>query len=97
MLIVGLVAQGGLVTGELVPHNGNRDLDIAMHPAWRDAIMHYVFWQGFDAWSPQSVQAVADDLTFNKGKALRGLAPDSGGYFNEVSNRLYCPPKCRGE
>jgi hypothetical protein len=56
-----------------------------MQPAWRDAIMHYVFWEGFDAWSPQNIQAVADDITVNKAQALRDLAPDSGAYFNEVS------------
>jgi hypothetical protein len=69
----------------LIANDKNRGLDIALNPAWRDAVTHLIVVKGWiDGSPPEMVQGVYDDITYNKTHALRQLDPDSGAYFNEV-------------
>jgi hypothetical protein len=56
----------------------------ALNPAWRSAVVHLIVSEGWlPGASAQDIDAVYDDITFNKTAALRRLDPDSGAYFNE--------------
>ncbi|GJE99667.1 FAD-binding domain-containing protein [Phanerochaete sordida] len=57
----------------------------AVHPAWRQALVHTVFGSSWpDGSSPDTVNAVRDKI--KKGEAaLRKMTPDGGAYFNEAS------------
>ena len=63
-----------------------RQVDNSLNPAWRDAIIHLVVKEGWsDGLGPDKVKAANRDMVYNKGYALRQLAPDSGAYFNEAN------------
>ncbi|GAB1209142.1 hypothetical protein APSETT445_007908 [Aspergillus pseudonomiae] len=70
----------GTMTGSRTP------VDNALNPAWRDAVVHIITSQ---SWDESLTTAVADqaihNMTYQKGYALRQLAPDTGAYFNEVN------------
>lgn len=80
--------QGGVsnpsLAGSVVGHS--RHVDNSLNPAWRDAVIHLIIKEGWsDGLSPDKVKAVNLDMVYNKGYALRQLAPDSGAYFNEAN------------
>ena len=56
-----------------------------VNPAWRQAYVHNIVARG---WAPGSsnatIQAVYDDITYNKTQAMKDLAPDTGCYMNEA-------------
>lgn len=57
---------------------------ISMNPAWRNTIAHLIVVEGWQDGMPQSIiDAVYDDITYNKTEALRKLSPETGAYFNE--------------
>ena len=70
---------GGRVSADASdPHSG-------VNPAWRRSYVHNIVARG---WAPGSsdatVQAVYDDITYNKTQAMKDLAPDTGCYMNEA-------------
>ena len=73
------------ITGHFASPNGNRDLDIGMNPAWRASVMDLIPWEPFEGRSKEAEETTLKRMTAVKMQALRDLAPDSGGYFNEVS------------
>ena len=80
---------GSVIIGHLVANSDNRDLNTALNPAWRDAVSHVVVVGGWpEGASDEEIQAVRDDVTYRQVAALKSLAPDSGAYFNEVSEHL---------
>lgn len=59
--------------------------DNALNPAWRDAVVHLIAKESWsDGISTEEKQTAVDDMTYEKGYALRQLAPHSGAYFNDV-------------
>ena len=56
-----------------------------VNPAWRQTYVHNIVARG---WAPGSsnatIQAVYDDVTYNKTQAMKNLAPDTGCYMNEA-------------
>lgn len=56
-----------------------------VNPAWRQTYVHNIVARG---WAPGSsnatIQAVYDDITFNKTQAMKDLAPNTGCYMNEA-------------
>lgn len=78
-------SEPAFMIGHMIANSNNRHLETALNPAWRNAVVHFLTVGSWPDGSPESVaQAARDDLTFNKTRALRELAPDSGAYFNEV-------------
>ncbi|RSL60868.1 hypothetical protein CEP54_006525 [Fusarium duplospermum] len=60
-------------------------VDNALNPAWRDPVVHLIVKESWkDSLPYTQAKAALDDMTNAKGAALRGLAPDSGTYFNEA-------------
>ena len=57
----------------------------SVNPAWRRSYVHNIVARG---WAPGSstatIQAVYDDITYNKTRAMKELAPDTGCYMNEA-------------
>jgi FAD/FMN-containing dehydrogenase len=69
----------------LVANSDRRGDDIAMNPAWRDAVAHFVIFTGFPDWDNfTTAKETFDVMTFQKVAALKSLAPESGAYFNEA-------------
>lgn len=57
-----------------------------LNPAWRRAYVHNIVARGWAPGSSEAIQdAIRDDVTFTKVKAMKDLAPDTGAYMNEVS------------
>ena len=56
-----------------------------VNPAWRQTYVHNIVARG---WAPGSsnatIQAVYDDITYNKTQAMKALAPNTGCYMNEA-------------
>ena len=56
-----------------------------VNPAWRRTYVHNIVARG---WAPGSsdatIQAVYDDITYNKTQAMKDLAPNTGCYMNEA-------------
>ena len=56
-----------------------------VNPAWRRAYVHNIVARG---WAPGSsnatIQAVYDDITYNKTQAMKEIAPSTGCYMNEA-------------
>ena len=73
------------ITGHFASPNGNRDLDIGMNPAWRASVVDLIPWEPFEERSKEAEEATSKRMTTVKMQALRDLAPESGAYFNEVS------------
>ncbi|OGM44436.1 FAD binding domain protein [Aspergillus bombycis] len=70
----------GTMTGSRTP------VDNALNPAWRDAVVHIITSQSWDESLPPPVaDQVVHNMTYQKGYALRQLAPDTGAYFNEAN------------
>ncbi|KAB8260903.1 hypothetical protein BDV32DRAFT_149063 [Aspergillus pseudonomiae] len=70
----------GTMTGSRTP------VDNALNPAWRDAVVHIITSQSWDESLPTAVaDQVIHNMTYQKGYALRQLAPDTGAYFNEAN------------
>ena len=88
--------QGNVaLLGSLIANSNNRGLDIALNPAWRDTVVHFMIIERFrDGSPPEVVQGVFDNMTYNRTRALRQLDPDSGAYFNEVSGSSYTACLC---
>ena len=85
--------KGTLITGHFASPNGNRGLDIGMNPAWRDSVIDLIPWEPYgDAASKAVADATTKRMTTVKMQALRDLAPDSGAYFNEVSQYQIAQP-----
>ncbi|KAF2964044.1 hypothetical protein GQX73_g9539 [Xylaria multiplex] len=62
-------------------------VDNALNPAWRDAAVHLIVEQHWDDSTPTSrVNAMVDDMTYNKLNALRELDPGTGAYLNEAND-----------
>ena len=77
---------GSVIIGHLIANSANRDLETALNPAWRDAVVHVAISGGWEEGaSAEEIQAVRDDVTYRQVAALKSLAPESGAYFNEVS------------
>ncbi|KAF2103040.1 FAD binding domain-containing protein, partial [Rhizodiscina lignyota] len=76
--------RNNFVIGHMIANSANRNLDTALNPAWRDAVVHLITTEGWVDGSPESeINDVYNDITYNRTRALRQLAPDSGAYFNE--------------
>ncbi|KAE8331920.1 hypothetical protein BDV39DRAFT_167817 [Aspergillus sergii] len=70
----------GTMTGSRMP------VDNALNPAWRDSVVHIITSQSWDESLPPAVAGqVVHNMTYQKGYALRQLAPDTGAYFNEAN------------
>jgi hypothetical protein len=68
----------------MIANDKNRGLDIALNPAWRDTVSHFIVvtsWPEGDLAAEQSVKNNSQSVL---GAALKKLAPESGAYFNEV-------------
>ena len=69
-----------------------QDRNSGVLPAWRSMYVHNVVARG---WLPGSddatINAVYDDITNTKVKALKTLAPNMGSYMNEVSHFCSLP------
>ncbi|KAH8880480.1 FAD-binding domain-containing protein [Thozetella sp. PMI_491] len=80
-------ATGGppiFIQGQLVANSDRRGDDVAMNPAWRDAVVHLIVTEGFPDWfSFEMAKPTIDRMTYGRVQQLRILAPDSGAYFNE--------------
>lgn len=71
-------------------------VDNAFNPAWRDTAIHLIMGQEWDDSTPVSqVNAMVDDMTYNKLNTLRELDPSSGAYLNEVRCRVFSFPHSR--
>lgn len=68
----------------MIANDANRGLDIAMNPGWRDAVMHMIVVEGWADGSPQAeIEAIYNNITNDKTRALERLSPELGAYFNE--------------
>ncbi|KAJ8133560.1 hypothetical protein O1611_g50 [Lasiodiplodia mahajangana] len=62
-------------------------VDSALNPAWRDTAVHLIVEQNWDdSIATSQVNAVIDDMTYNKLNILRQLDPSSGAYLNEAND-----------
>ncbi|KAM4067300.1 FAD binding domain-containing protein [Hirsutella rhossiliensis] len=62
------------------------DQSSGLHPAWRTCPMVHIAMRNINHTQTLTAaerKAIADDITFTKGKALKQLAPSTGGYMNE--------------
>ena len=60
------------------------DPDSGVNPAWRTSYLHNIVAQGWTPGADLATQkAVYDDITFKKVRAMRAVAPDTGGHMNE--------------
>ncbi|CAO2647653.1 Nn.00g085750.m01.CDS01 [Neocucurbitaria sp. VM-36] len=60
---------------------------ISMNPAWRNTVTHLVIVEGWRDGMPLPViDAVYQDITYNKTESLRKLSPETGAYFNEADS-----------
>ncbi|KAK1138616.1 hypothetical protein N8T08_002146 [Aspergillus melleus] len=66
---------------------GKTPVDSALNPAWRDTVVHLITGQHWDdTLSEDIANETVYDMTYDKGYALRQLAPDSGAYINEANS-----------
>ncbi|EHK98560.1 putative 6-hydroxy-D-nicotine oxidase [Glarea lozoyensis 74030] len=81
--------QGGaMILGLGLDVSKPGDVDNAVLPAWRDALIHSTFvtiWDSTAPWS--SMVADQDKLTNVWNPALKALTPGSGSYMNEADYR----------
>lgn len=67
-----------------VANSANRDLNVSLNPAWRDAVIHTITIDSWpDGGGSEARQAGYNDMTYNLAPQLKSLAPDSGSYHNE--------------
>jgi hypothetical protein len=65
---------------------GNKPGDNAVLPAWRDALIHTLFYSPWDWEASQStIQSREDHLTYTIAPSVEGLTPGSGTYLNEAN------------
>lgn len=63
-----------------------------VNPAWRRAYVHNIVGRGWAPGTSEAAQdAIRDDVTFTKVKAMKDLAPDTGAYMNEVIAKIIVP------
>lgn len=61
---------------------------ISMNPAWRNTLANLIVVSAWPDGIPRSlIDAVYQDVTYNKTEPLRKLSPDTGAYFNEADSR----------
>jgi FAD/FMN-containing dehydrogenase len=73
------------IQGHLVANSNRRGNDIAMNPAWRDAVMHLIVTEFFPDWYDlEASQPYINNVGNYRIGQLRELAPTSGAYFNEA-------------
>jgi hypothetical protein len=78
--------QGTHITGHFSSPNGGADLDVAVNPAWRDSVLDLIPYTPYpDGSSKEVIEASAAHMTNTVMGALKGIAPESGAYLNEVS------------
>lgn len=80
------LTEGGLgVQFYAVANSANRDLEVALNPAWRDAVIHAITVNSWpDGAAEEVIQAGYDNVTYNTAMQVKGLAPESGAYHNEA-------------
>ncbi|WEW56366.1 hypothetical protein PRK78_001809 [Emydomyces testavorans] len=79
----GVPVFGHLVAGGQVAKN--RDIEIALNPAWRKALVHVVVSRGWSKDTPLTEQrAIQSNLTNVEVPLLKNLEPDMGAYVNEA-------------
>ncbi|KAH6612113.1 FAD binding domain-containing protein [Boeremia exigua] len=82
--IIGPAEEFGQNTVLLVTRPRAPDAFSGLHPAWHTSHFLSIVGRGWPAGSPAEVQAyIRSDVTNVKGKALKELAPHTGGYVNE--------------
>lgn len=66
---------------------------MGLNPAWRTALLHAIFSTSWaEGTSVDVINSIMDEVRQNM-TTLRGLAPHSGAYFNEVSDSVaQCVP-----
>lgn len=65
-------------------HTG-RDTNVSMTPAWSNAVVHFIVAEGFrDNDTFAQAQPTLNSMTYEQVALLKGLAPNSGAYQNEV-------------
>lgn len=80
---VSIPSISGTMTGS------SKEVDNALNPAWRDSIVHIITSQSWQDTLPKTVEEeTIYNMTYQRGYALRQLAPDTGCYLNEVRLRL---------
>jgi len=66
-----------------------RDGSVSVTPAWADTVLHFVISEGYrDSDTFTQAQPVFERLQKERVQPLKGLAPDSGAYQNEVRTVL---------
>jgi hypothetical protein len=72
-----LVGGGKVFADAADPYSG-------LHPGWRKTYALHIVARGALSNTPEAVQAVHDDITYNKVGAMREISPaPMGGYLNE--------------
>lgn len=70
--------------GLFIANSENRNLNVSLNPAWRDAVVHALAISGFlDNATETEQQTAYNRMTYEIAPQLKALAPDSGAYFNE--------------
>lgn len=70
--------------GLFIANSDNRDLNVSLNPAWRDAVVHTLAVNAFlDNATQVEQQEAYDRMTYETVPQLKALAPESGAYFNE--------------
>lgn len=65
-----------------------------VNPAWRRAYVDNIVVRGWAPGTNETIQdAIREDVTFTKVKAMKDLAPDMGVYMNEVRAKSSSLPK----
>ncbi|KLJ07556.1 hypothetical protein EMPG_16971 [Blastomyces silverae] len=74
-----------ILIGCLVVNSANINLETALHPAWRKAVVHFMVGRVLPTGiSSKILQDARDTMTYNWMPTLKSIAPDSGAYFNEM-------------
>ncbi|CAG8367015.1 unnamed protein product [Penicillium salamii] len=64
---------------------GKTPVENALNPVWRDTVVHLISEQRWNDTLPNDIaEKTIDSMVWDKGYALRQLAPDSGAYINEA-------------
>lgn len=85
---------GPILLGHMIANDKNKGLDIALNPAWRDALVHMVAVTGWSDSDPVGTKEFRLGwLRTVQARALKRLDPDAGAYVNEVCIlQLRCLP-----
>lgn len=75
------------IAAELFNANQTSTAANSVHPAWRDAIAHFLVYSAWDWSSPTEMDARSDRLTNEIIPTLEQLTPGSGTYRNEANYR----------